>query len=162
MKYILYTSYIPALIWMYIIAGFSGASGESSSSLSLRVTEQIVQMIDINDNMTEEEFVDMVELLHTPVRKMAHMAEYAILYMLLFVPMKLTLKRKDVKKLLLIAFLACVLYASFDEIHQLFVDGRSGKVTDVMIDSVGALFGLVVVLCINKLAHSKIVSKCKK
>ena len=162
MKYILFTSYIPAIIWMYIIAGFSGASGESSSSLSLRVTEQIVHIIDINDNMTEEEFVDMVELLHTPVRKMAHMAEYAILYILLFVPMRLTLKNKSVKRILLIALFSCVVYASFDEIHQLFVDGRSGKVTDVMIDSTGALFGLVVVLGINKLAHCKIVSKCKK
>lgn len=162
MKYVIYTAYIPALIWMYIIAGFSGASGESSSSLSLRVTEQIVEIIDINNNMTEEEYVDMVELLHTPVRKMAHMTEYAILYMLLFVPMKLTLKNKNVKKLLLIAFLICVLYASFDEIHQLFVDGRSGRITDVLIDSAGALIGFIMVFCINKLAHCKIIGKCKK
>lgn len=146
---------------MYIIAGFSGATGESSSSLSLTVTEQIVDIIDYNNGMTEEEFADMVELMHTPVRKVAHMTEYAILCILLFVPMKMTIKNKEVGRLLLIAFIICVLYAAFDEIHQLFVDGRSGRFSDVIIDSIGASFGLGVVFCINKLAHSKIVGKSK-
>lgn len=33
-------------------------------------------------------------------------------------------------------------YAIFDEGHQLFIPGRSGEVRDVMIDSLGAAFGI--------------------
>ena len=36
----------------------------------------------------------------------------------------------------------CLLYASSDEIHQLFVPGRSGEVRDVMIDFSGAALGI--------------------
>ena len=162
MKYILYIAYVPAIIWMYIIAGFSGASGESSSSLSLRVTEWIVDIIDVGDHMTGEEFTDTVELLHTPVRKAAHMTEYAILFIWVFIPLRLTAKKIDFKRSLLIVLIVCIIYASFDEVHQLFVDGRSGKITDVLIDSIGALIGLITVLCVNKLAHCKIIRKSKQ
>ena len=46
MKWLLYTAYVPALIWMFIISGFSGTGGEQSSGLSLRVTECVVDVID--------------------------------------------------------------------------------------------------------------------
>ena len=36
----------------------------------------------------------------------------------------------------------CLLYAASDEIHQLFVPGRSGEVRDVMIDFSGAVLGI--------------------
>ena len=42
----------------------------------------------------------------------------------------------------IIAFLFCVLVASMDETIQLFVSGRSGQMSDVMLDSVGALVGI--------------------
>ena len=35
-------------------------------------------------------------------------------------------------------------YAATDEIHQLFVPGRSGQVSDVLLDSAGVLAGLLV------------------
>lgn len=37
-----------------------------------------------------------------------------------------------------------VAYAGRDEVQQLFVPGRAGKVTDVLIDSGGVIFGLLV------------------
>jgi len=58
-------------------------------------------------------------------------------------------RKKTIKRVLIIlaglAFTYCFLYACSDEIHQLFVPGRSGKFTDVLIDSAGAL--LAVLLC---------------
>lgn len=35
------------------------------------------------------------------------------------------------------AFIEGVMYAANDEIHQLFIPGRSGQITDVLIDSAG-------------------------
>ncbi|MBP1587980.1 MAG: VanZ family protein, partial [Clostridia bacterium] len=37
-------------------------------------------------------------------------------------------------------------YAVTDEFHQLFVEGRGGTTEDVLIDSAGVLFGVLVVL----------------
>lgn len=42
-----------------------------------------------------------------------------------------------------------VMYAISDEIHQLMVDGRSGNVRDVIIDSIGILIGIMVFLLIK-------------
>lgn len=44
------------------------------------------------------------------------------------------------------AWVLAVLYAISDEIHQSFVPGRSPLVTDVAIDSIGALLGIFIYL----------------
>ena len=41
------------------------------------------------------------------------------------------------------AFVFCFLYACSDEVHQLFVPGRSGNIIDVGIDSIGSYFGIL-------------------
>lgn len=41
-----------------------------------------------------------------------------------------------------------ILYAASDEIHQLLVPGREGKVTDWLFDCLGAAFGLLIVYLI--------------
>ena len=43
------------------------------------------------------------------------------------------------------AWVIAVCYAASDEIHQLYVPGRAGMVTDVCIDAAGALIGVCVV-----------------
>ena len=62
---------------------------------------------------------------------------------------------KDRKKAVLIAQLISTGYASTDEIHQLFVPGREGKVFDVMIDSCGAFCGIMVSMLTQKLIEKK-------
>ena len=44
-----------------------------------------------------------------------------------------------------------MIYAISDEIHQLFVPGRSGQVRDVLIDSAGSLLGIIIVMAFEKL-----------
>ena len=41
-------------------------------------------------------------------------------------------------------------YACTDEFHQLFVPGRAGLLSDVLIDSLSAVLGLVVFLLLQK------------
>jgi VanZ family protein len=67
------------------------------------------------------------------LRKLAHAAEYALLGALL---VRATGRGG-------LAFILAVLYASSDEIHQTFVEGRVGAVHDVAIDAVGAAIGIV-------------------
>ena len=100
------------------------------------------------------------------VRKAAHFTEYAILGLLFFLVYRAYLakysnaKPSDTKlsnvklsdaKLFLLALCSSFLYACTDELHQLFVSGRSGQFTDVLIDTLGALFGCLLLLMIRRL-----------
>jgi len=51
-------------------------------------------------------------------------------------------------KLFTYSFFATVLMAIIDETHQMFVPGRGPQVKDVMIDSAGALLGVMVIATI--------------
>lgn len=67
------------------------------------------------------------------LRKLAHLTEYAILGALLV--------RASGRPWLALALGA--LYATSDEVHQHFVEGRHGAPLDVAIDTAGALAGIL-------------------
>jgi VanZ family protein len=67
------------------------------------------------------------------LRKLAHLAEYAVLGALL---VRATGRSG-------LAFALGTLYAASDEIHQAFVPGRMGSPVDVAIDAIGVVSGVV-------------------
>ena len=76
------------------------------------------------------------------VRKSAHIIAYFVLGILMYRALRITIRRWRTRTVASFAFLSCSLYAVTDEIHQLFVPGRSGELRDVMIDSIAALVGV--------------------
>ena len=42
------------------------------------------------------------------------------------------------------ALFFCTIYAATDEYHQTFIAGRSGEIQDVLLDTAGALFGIII------------------
>jgi VanZ family protein len=75
-------------------------------------------------------------------RKTAHFLEYAILCFLFYRGLKNT-TRLSLARSLVLSFTLSVLYAISDEYHQTWVPGRTGKLFDTGIDSVGAAFGVL-------------------
>jgi VanZ family protein len=74
---------------------------------------------------------------NVPVRKAAHMTEYAILF---FLTRWATFGTTDSINLRAwIPALLSVGYACTDEFHQSFVPGRSAEFTDVLVDSTGVM-----------------------
>ena len=53
-------------------------------------------------------------------------------------------------KYFLIIFLISIFYAISDEIHQIFVPGRFGSVTDFLIDGIGSMFSVVVYFFVDR------------
>lgn len=165
MKKLLYLLFVPAVIWLMIITGFSGNNGESSSSLSMSITKDIADYINLKCDSAEE-YNNTLEKMNFFVRKTAHMCEYAILFILIGTALYINIKyqfgaKLSIRKMWIITLGLCVLFASLDEIHQLFVDGRSGRLTDVCIDTTGACIGGLIFLTINKLSNHKIERKGK-
>ncbi len=71
-------------------------------------------------------------------RKGAHVFEYFILT-LLFIRVLILSIPNNIARVLWLSFFLTLLYAISDEVHQLFVFGRTGKAMDVLIDSMGMI-----------------------
>ena len=146
-----YLAGILALVWMCIIFAFSAQTKEESSAVSESLSYRMVSSTGhfFHWNLDEEQMREIANTIEYFVRKGAHMTEFAILSVLLFLWLglwEMTLLRRGMT-----AFLATAFYAASDEFHQLFVPGRSGRVSDVLIDSSGALLGVIVFILFCKL-----------
>jgi VanZ family protein len=125
---------LAVVIWMAIIFKLSAQPGEQSNLLSSRVTGVIVAALRSVDPDAS------VAAFNHFIRKCAHFLVYMILGIVgLFVFSKLGYARK---KGLLLTLMVCVGYAISDEVHQYFVPGRTPRITDVLIDSFGAVLGI--------------------
>ena len=54
-----------------------------------------------------------------------------------------------------LSWIIVCIYAITDEIHQLFIPGRAGRIVDVYIDSLGALIGMCCMLLLVKIVKTK-------
>lgn len=73
-------------------------------------------------------------------RKAAHFLEYAVLSVLFYRAVRRTTMVSKTKALFLSFFLT-IFYAATDEYHQTFVNGRTGKFSDIGIDAIGVFSG---------------------
>jgi len=83
------------------------------------------------------------EVLHYCVRKAAHLAEYAVLAILLCASSKEQPFPWRPRRVLG-CFLFLMVYSLTDEYHQRFVPGRTASLTDCGIDSIGGAVGMAV------------------
>lgn len=142
---------ILSLIWMVVIFGFSAQNGESSSKTSGKVVEKVAPVVVPNyEKLPEQQKSEKREALTYIIRKGAHFSEYALLGLLL--SFSLPFNRMKRLNSSLIAFGICVLYAISDEIHQMFSGGRTAAIFDVLIDSTGALAGVLCACLILRIA----------
>jgi VanZ family protein len=99
------------------------------------------QPIQIAQNSVGKAFVGHSISEHELLGKPGHILEYALLGALAV--RALIWKRKQTVGLYGLAFIACELYALSDEIHQIFVPGRSYDVPDLFLDGAGIFVGLI-------------------
>ncbi len=131
--------------WMGIIFYFSAQNGEDSSAVSGGITDRLLHLLWRNfDQMTVTGQEQLRGQLTFVVRKGAHFTEYAILGFL--VSGFLGSFSIGIFRRVPIAWLCGTLYACSDELHQMFTDGRSPKLFDLMVDSAGVLTGVGIFL----------------
>lgn len=116
------------IIWMIVIFIMSSFNATESSEQSGFIVNVLSDLLNIKN----------IEILSLIIRKLAHFTEYLILGMLAIN----CFKDYDIKHIFIISLIFCIIYAGSDEIHQLFIIGRSGNIIDVTIDSFGALSGI--------------------
>lgn len=155
---------IQRLIWLVLIIincfaifQFSNQNSQISGNTSGRVVDWIAEWIPSIQSLDKEEKERVKEEIMQPiVRKLAHFSIYALLGFLIM-GLASTYQGTFYQKVLCSVLLAC-LYAMSDEFHQLFISGRSGQITDVLIDTAGALVGAVICMLFIK-CYRKITKK---
>ena len=147
---------ILVILWMLIIFLFSNMSSETSNNSSMKIINNTIKETTelaestgiIDEKPTDKEIKSLVKDLNLPLRKFAHSTVYFILSVLLI----LTLKElfKDKKKVIILTLVISFIYACTDEIHQLFIFGRTGHFTDVLIDMIGVIISCLIYFILNK------------
>lgn len=123
--------------WMLVIisAGFifymSACDGNTSAEQSGRVVKVIEEII--NDPVKAKEAEGVV-------RETAHSAEFFLLgFLLMNALLQTAVRRKE-----LITLVIGFLYACSDEIHQIWIPGRTSELIDLLIDTVGVTVAIAV------------------
>lgn len=126
---------IIVIIWMLLIFIMSSFDATESANQSNFIVNIITDIFKIEN----------IELLSFIIRKLAHFTEYLILG---FLTINM-LNKNDISKKYLISILICIIYATSDEIHQIFVPGRACQIRDILIDSIGSITGVYLYKLIN-------------
>lgn len=135
-------SFVPAIVMMCVIFGFSSQDSSQSSQLSFDVGTEIYTIANekLDLGWSEAQITHYSEVTQFYVRKAAHITEYFLLAVSVAFPLYVYGLRGI--PLVLVAGMFCVSYAGLDEFHQSFVSGRSPSKRDVMIDSIGIFIGI--------------------
>lgn len=144
------------IIWMITAFRFSNQGGTESSSTSAKVTKVIVNVV-VNDKK-EENKVQIANKIEKVVRKFAHYTIYTIGGVLIMNYAYTTDKTK--KQQIFGSLLFGAFYAATDEVHQYFVPGRSARVFDVGIDTLGVITGIGI-YCGCRVIGKKIIKMSK-
>ncbi len=153
---------ILAIIWMCVIFSFSAQTKEESGAVSEGFSYRMVSTTGLlfHLHIDEEQIRTIARAIEGFVRKCAHMAEFAILGWLLYgwlCGRQLTRLRRAC-----VAAGLAILYACSDEFHQLFVKGRAGRVSDVFIDSIGIVLGMVFLLLLLRFVEWRLERRRRK
>jgi len=131
------------LIWKLTSVAWAGlifylSTGGFGSSFSECLLAQVLALLHVT--VAPATF----EVLHTLMRKSAHLTEYAILAMLLYGSQRddHPFEWRPRRALACVAIAAA--YSLTDEGHQIFVPGRSASLVDCGIDTTGATLGVLV------------------
>ncbi|MDR5588517.1 VanZ family protein [Clostridium aquiflavi] len=138
-------NWILLILWMIIIFVMSNQPAvvsDKQSSLAIMILTQL----GINMNSIFGELANFI------VRKIAHFLEYMILGILILNVLEIQYTRQKIR---LLGMMLVFLYACSDEIHQVFVPGREGAFRDVLIDTCGGTFGILITNKIKALRLKK-------
>ena len=139
-------------IWMILIYSFSNKnttdSNKSSMYLIYNVSKTVLNIsnkLNITNVDSDAYSRKLAVKLNKPVRKLAHFFIYLILSIIVIFVLKLY----KINNAYLLSFMICFIYSISDEVHQLFVSGRTSSIIDVIIDSMGCIIGILLYRCIK-------------
>ena len=147
-KVVIYILSLIIILWYLAIFGMSNMNASESNTKSEGTLVTVLKGVNnfnyklglTKTKFTDEEYEVTSKVLNPIARKVMHFTEYFILGLLIIIDLYLITGKKYIWFLLLTIGL-CILFASLDEVHQLFINGRSGSFKDVIVDTIGSIVG---------------------
>ena len=129
--------WLPLLIWLSVI--FVGSINLTSAEHTSRFV--VPFLLWLKPGMSPQ----TIWVILVVIRKCAHVAEYAVLALLLWRALRsVPILRTKTLMVFGAVVLGCALFAASDEFHQTFVKSRTPSVRDVLLDIAGAILGLLI------------------
>lgn len=150
---------------MIMIFCFSMETADQSDRTSGLISETVITIIhpeyESIDPVQQKNIYDSIQHI---VRKCAHFTEYMILGFLIRLCLESWFgwRLRKLRILTMIGFGAGTAYACSDEVHQLSIEGHSGQWTDVLVDSLGVLTGVMLGTLLIKALNGKVQDQSKK
>ena len=140
-----------AIAWMFCIFRLSGMSsknsnGKSTGIIGLFIEDalEITNDYGITDSHPDDSKLEHAsELINAPMRKVIHATVYFVLAFFIMIIFSILFEHNNYLLSVLISLILCIIFAGTDEFHQTFVNGRTGQLLDVIIDSAGAVIGIM-------------------
>lgn len=134
-------SYILVIVWLFLIFSLSNQSGDVSGGESSNIIYFIFKFIFDTFYISTTNLNNIVEILHNPIRELMHFLEYLVLGLLVIN----MLKQNSIKdNVILISIMFSFIYAASDEIHQIFIPGRTCEYLDILLDTLGSILGSII------------------
>lgn len=146
-KIILWTAVLICMAGIFCLSAKPAKVSSKQSGAITKIVNNAVKKLPIQKKAK----ANILKKTETYVRKTAHFTEYFVLGILVLAACLSTFNKKN----FWIALIICVLYAASDEIHQMFVPGRSCRLTDVFIDASGSLTGELVFIYLRYILYVK-------
>lgn len=124
------------VVWMIVIFLLSNEVADTSSVRSGVIVDLLVQSVSWSEG-----------LLTFLTRKAAHIFVYFVLGILMLNAVR---HHVPLRRAVWMSIVFVLAYAVFDEIHQLFVPGRSGEIRDVLIDTIAGTVGVGIMYFIHR------------
>jgi len=141
-----------AVLWMIVIfslssqpAEISNANSKSGTKILLKATESIYK-VDIDSNTKEA--TKLINNANNTLRDYAHTSVFFVLAILVYSAMRN--KGGYSIKALIFSFLICFIFSILDEIHQIFTPGRGFQVSDLGMDFIGIISGIIIFILASR------------
>ncbi len=130
--------WVLAIIWMCLI--FAGSTNLMSAEHTSRFLVPFLLWLDPHVSFKTIMLAQLI------VRKCGHLTEYAILATLIWRVLRhhWQVVRRSFWRPAIMALALAIIFAATDEFHQSFYPSRTATVHDVLIDTMGAIAGLLI------------------
>ena len=139
-----------AIAWMFCIFKLSGMSSKNSNGKSIGIIGVFIEdALEITNDYgitdshpNDSKLAHASELINAPMRKVIHASVYFVLGFFIMIIFSILFEHNNYLLAVLLTLILCIIFAGTDEFHQTFVNGRTGQLLDVIIDSAGAVVGI--------------------
>ncbi len=122
-----------AVIWMVLIYNLSGMNSKNSNGKSTGIISLFIEdALDVTNEYgitsshpTDEKLDRAAKLINAPMRKVIHASVYFVLAFFVIAFLNIIFDHKKYILSLVLTLIICAGFASSDEFHQTFVNGRN-------------------------------------